>query len=271
MQNRRGTTLVELLVTVVVMAIVGAAMVRLMTSQSRFFSDQEGQSNARRVAQSSLYMLFADLRMASASGVIATAPRGFTLDVPYRMGVSCGPDAGNSVTYMAKQPVDSIVRSDAGFTGFGYVDTLGVAHFQAGGNQTVVSGSICMALNIDTIVGGRVVSITPGLSSADAGLPMFVYERVRYSIDASATVPGSLGLFRRLISAGTLEEITAPLDSTAQFRYHLAGGGAPVSVPPVGTPVVGIELQLTGLNERNVTGGRTQKAPLWTSVFFKNR
>jgi hypothetical protein len=33
----------------------------------------------------------------------------------------------------------------------------------------------------------------------------------------------------------------------------------------------GIEFALTGLNERNVTRGRTQRAPLLTSVFFENR
>jgi len=271
--SRRGATLVELMIAVFVMGIVGAGLARLLSSQSRFFNDQEGQANARRAARIGLNLLLSDLRMAeSDSGIVAASPASLTLNLPYRMGISCGPDMGNSRTYVAQQPIDSILRADAGFTGYAWVDSTGEPHYVPGGNRTIIAGSVCTAVGVDTIPGGRVVSITPELIGANVGVPVYSYEQVTYYFAASSAFPGSQGLYRTVTNGVGTEEIAAPLDTLAKFQYWVAGNGTPVANPGGGVEIIGVDLSLTGLNDRlGITSGKTQSAPYLTTIFFRNR
>ena len=49
---RRGFTLVELLLSLIVTAIVGAALIRMVLGQARFMDQQEAWRNARSVSRS---------------------------------------------------------------------------------------------------------------------------------------------------------------------------------------------------------------------------
>jgi hypothetical protein len=74
------------------------------------------------------------------------------------------------------------------------------------------------------------------------------------------------------VGTGVTDEIAAPLDASAQFQYFVAGSTTPVANPSPGTPVLGLDLSLTGLNDRlAITGGKTQQAPYETAIYFKNR
>ncbi len=269
--SRRGATLVELLVAVVVMTIIGAGLVRLMSSQSRFFTNQEGQQNARRVARSGLGLLLIDLRMIDPdSGVVSASPSSITMRIPYRMGVSCGASGG--ATYVATQPVDSVINAEAGYSGYGYVDVNGVAHYtEPGGAVGSASGAVCTAAGVDTVPTGRVITVTPAIAAATVGTPVFLFQRITYAFAASTSVSGTRGLFRTIVARSLTEEISAPFDTAAKFAYYVPGSSTPVSNPAAGTTVLGMDLQLIGLNERNITNGRTQQAPMQSAVYFENR
>ena len=77
-------------------------------------------------------------------------------------------------------------------------------------------------------------------------------------------------MFRR-IGTGTAEEISAPLTGASAFLYYPPGGGAPVSSPTLGATVLGVDLRLVGLNQRQITNGKTQSSPVETAIYFKNR
>jgi prepilin-type N-terminal cleavage/methylation domain-containing protein len=272
-RNRSGTTLTELLVVMVVMGVVGAAMTGLMVSQSRFFNDQEGQANARRVARTGTTLLLSDLRaIETSSGIVTATPTSFEVRVPYRVGVVCGTSGGGNLI-ATMQPVDSMIVASVTPTGWFWVDSIGGIHYRLGASSPSAGGaaSVCTGNAITPIPNGDVVSF-PGSPPAGAnpGSTITLYQRVQYFWGNSTSVPGTRGLFRRIQSAAMSEEMVAPFDTTAAFRYHMNDGSI-VSSPGTMADIRGIEFALTGLNERNVTRGRTQRAPLLTSVFFENR
>src|SRR6266513_2256038 len=103
---RRGFTLIELMVALVLFGIVGALFTRLMTVQGRFF-DRQGMGNAaRNVSRASLNRVVSDFRMIEATGgVIAATSTSLTIRVPFAIGVMCGDDAASTVVSLL--PVDS--------------------------------------------------------------------------------------------------------------------------------------------------------------------
>lgn len=270
--HRSGTTLTELLVVMVVMGVVGASMTGLMVSQSRFFNDQEGQANARRVARTPTTLLLSDLRaVETTNGIVSANSNSFDVRVPYRTGVVCGASAGSLIATM--QPVDSMIVANVTHTGWFWVDSIGGVHYQLAGaapSNASGSASVCTSNNITPIANGNVVAFPITPSGANPGSTVTLYQRVQFFWGNSASVPGTRALYRRVLSAGQSEELVAPFDTSAAFRYHMANGTI-VSNPGTMSDVRGIEFSLTGLNERNLTSGRTQRTPLVTSVFFENR
>jgi len=65
---RRGFTLVELLISLIVTAIIGTALVRMVVSQARFMDQQEAWREARSVSRGGVNRLFSDLRAVEAGG-----------------------------------------------------------------------------------------------------------------------------------------------------------------------------------------------------------
>src|SRR3954470_24997287 len=111
-RERRGMTLIELIVGVVLFAIVGAAFTKLMTVQGKFF-DRQGMANAaRNVSRASLNRVVSDFRMIEATGgVVAASPTSLTINVPYAIGIDCA-DAASSVLTLL--PVDPTTYQNAG-------------------------------------------------------------------------------------------------------------------------------------------------------------
>ena len=86
-----GFGLVELLISLVVTAIVGGALIRMVLSQARFMDQQEAWRGARNVARGGINLMLSDLRAVEASGGLQAAAAGgqdFTVRVPYAWGVT---------------------------------------------------------------------------------------------------------------------------------------------------------------------------------------
>ena len=116
---RRGFTLVELLLSLLVTAIVGAALVRMVLSQARFMDQQEAWRQARSVARGGVNRLISDLRVVEVSGGMFAAAAGgqdFTVRVPYAFGIVCL--STGTVTTVSLLPVDATMYNEAGFSGF---------------------------------------------------------------------------------------------------------------------------------------------------------
>ena len=276
---RRGFTLVELLVGIVIFAIIGALMTRLITVQGRFF-DRQGMSNAaRNVSRASLNRIVSDFRMIEPSGgVIAASPTSLTIRVPFSIGVMCANANGGTVITLL--PADSTMYANAAYFGYAWRDfqTGAYSYVESGSTRDVASVATCTGVNITTVPGGKAVLVKPPLpSQAGLGTPVFMISHVRYEFKASAAVPGKVGLWRTVIAQNgneTAEELVAPFANTAKWRFYtLQGGNVAQDNPPANLgDIRGLELHLDGMSEYAAPGQTSvENAPFTTAVFFKNR
>ena len=282
---RQGFTLVELLVTLIVAAIVGAALLRLMMGQARFMDQEEASRSARSVARSGINRLVSDLRAVEATGGLVAAVAGgqdFTVRVPYAFGVVCSHLA--AVTTVSLLPVDSAMYNAPGFSGFAWRNAAGVYIYPA--VPVIAAGTAinCQNPGPDSIhtlpaaggaPAGQIINLT-GVALGPVpprGSLVFLYRRVRYEFKASAAVPGQIGLWRTMVTGGATEELAAPFAATARVNFYVLNNAtAQAAVPAPLTNTRGLELVLNGLSERAPSGSTVAKsAPVTTSVFFENR
>ncbi len=295
-RGRRGTSLVELLIALAVLAILGTAVTRLLIWQSRFYDQQAQGRAARSASRSGMNMLLSELRMLDASGVTASDTVGLDsvhtseikLRVPFAFGVVCN-NAGGAQLTVSLLPVDSLLFQNAidsagngGFVGYAFRDSLsGRYHYvESASMPSLVAngGPTCAAANIGVASQGSYVQITPGVSGGGAtpavGAPVYLYQRIRYSFSASTAIPGTIALWRTVVRTGATEEIAAPFDGTAQFRWFTKdnSGVSTAVIPATIADVRGLELLLNGVSAKVAEGASApSSAPVSTSVFFKNR
>lgn len=279
--TRRGFTLVEMLISMIVLAIVGAGLVQMVVSQGRFMDHQEASRSSRAVARVSLNRLFAEVRNVEAAGGVEAAAAGgtdFTLRVPYAYGIMCA--TNGTTTTLSILPVDSAIYNAPGFSGFAWRGANGVYQYvTAGVSLSATAAAPCTAVNITTLpsingspagrtvnVGGAVNPLTP------VGTIFFLFRRVRYEFKASTLVPGRVGLWRTLVTPGTAEELTAPLANTARVRFYEDYETTAQSAVPALASIRGFEFQLDGQSELAPRGSATPTTTaLSTSIFFNNR
>ena len=284
---RRGFTLVELLVSMLVASIIGAAMVRMVLSQARFMDQQEAWREARSVSRGGINRLLSDLRAVEASGGLRAAAAGgqdFTVRVPYAFGILCG--INTSVYTVSLLPVDATMYAESGYTGFAVRGSNGTYTYHDS-NMLPMAGTPGYCLNglYDSITTLPAFNGSPAgtrvnvVRTAGAIIPppargsiVYLYRDIRYEFKASGAIPGRIGLWRTKVSGGDTEELAAPFDASARVNfYNLDVTPAQSAVPPLGN-VRGLELLLNGMSERTPSGSAAPKtANLTTSVFFENR
>lgn len=276
--DTKGLTLVELLLGMIVAALVGSAMLKVMLTDARASSQREAWRTARSVARGSLNRLLTDLRMVEAEGgVVAAANDGQTLAirVPYAMGILCSNTAPVTAALL---PLDAPTWAAANFDGFAWRDTLtGVYTYVASGaSLTVGSAAVCTANSVTPVdpsggATGRIVLLSGALGGAPAiGTPVILFEQVEYRFAPSTLVPGQIGLWRRTGSRD--EELAAPFDPSSRIRYYVSGGVMPQDNAPASlADLRGFELRLRGESDPPAAGGPPKQVDLSTSVFFKNR
>ena len=239
--TRRGVTLVELLVTMVVFGILGTALARLMISNSRYVSRQEMLLEARQTARAAMNVMLPELRMVSDGGLIAAARDSITARVPYAFGVFCRNE------YAVLAPPDSTVYATAVPGGIAYQRPDGLYDFDASVTVTgtTTSTSDCDADSIRAIPGGQRITLSVEDLAPPARL-FYLYQTVTYKFATSAALPGRRALWRRAEGAAA-EELLAPFDTAAHFRFLVGSRLTPqAAVPSPISNIRGLELRLVG-------------------------
>ena len=270
--NRRGVSLVELLVAMTLLGFIGVSILRTFTSQARLADMHAKRMESRTVSRAPVNLFMSELRMVeTGNGVVAASASSVTLRVPVAMGLVCG-NVG-STTIMSLMPVDSVALASASLSGHAYREESGVYTYTEGA-VSMSSGGVgtCNGASITTVDGGTTVVVSPQMTSAAVGTVAFLYQRVRYEFKSSNTIAGRTGLWRTLETSGAAEELAAPFDANARFRfYRIDEDTARTIVPPL-TEIRGLELRLVGASEKTRFGRSTpETARLQTAVFFINR
>ena len=272
---RKGFSMSELLIGMVILAIVGLSLTQTLRSQARYFDHQKTSNLARAVSRGPLNRMVSDLRMVEArGGMISATSSEIVVRVPYAMGVVCG--TSNNSTHVSILPVDSAVY-DGTYSGYAWRGGDGVYRYKDDNNTKEVGTlDVCNAAQINTLTssGAKVIRLTPTLpDTASYGTPVFLYRKIKYSFAASGMVPGGIGLYRTKMENNQIEELSAPYDAGAKFRFFVGSSLTAQDNPPADlSKLRGIELNMTGLSERAPSGATAkQKAPFVTAVFFKNR
>jgi len=271
-------SMAELLIGMVILAIVGMGLTQTLRSQARYFDHQKTGSLARAVSRGPINRIVSDMRMVEArGGIISASATEIRLRVPYAMGVVCGTGPNGTSTHVSLLPVDSAMFAAPGYSGYAWRGGDGVYRYKED-NQTKDIGtlSVCDAAQVSTLTasGAKVIRIMPVLpDTASFGTPVFLYRRISYYFAASGMVPGATGLWRKRLDDNQTEELSAPYDASAKFRFFVGTNTTAQDAPPGDLSTIrGIELNMTGMSERAPSGGvAKQKAPFITAVFFKNR
>jgi prepilin-type N-terminal cleavage/methylation domain-containing protein len=292
--GRRGFTLIELMISLLVTAIVGGALVRITLAQARYMDQQEAWRSARSVSRSGVNRLVSDLRILETAGGVSAAVAGgqdFTVRVPYAFGIMCV--TNGAAAAISILPIDSVMYNAPGYSGFAYrTPATGtytyVANTTAPVTLTGANTSVCTAAapqginagslgalpSINGSPAGRVIVVSGAIPVAlDVGSIFFLYRQVRYQFKNSTTLPGRTGLFRTLVSTGAEEELATPFDNTARVNFYVDNAAvAQAAVPADLTTIRGLELVLNGASEQTPAGSPGPKTiNLTTSVFFENR
>lgn len=267
--RRRGLTLVEVLIAIVLLGIVGAGITRLLSSQMRFFSRTSNQREARAVSRNALNLVRQELRMVEPRGIVAASADSVRVRLPYAMGIYCG---ANTVTFA---PVDSVILSLATYGGYAYRDTTSgaVTTYVAAGTGTLSNGNAatCTGNGITPVPGGTLRIVQPNMPITTLGVPVFLFHDVTFRFANSTLVPGRTALWRQR-AGGTAEEVAVPFDATSRFRFYVNGAAtAQDAVPGTLNTMTGLELVLRGESERTLAGSNAPVEALTrVPIFFRN-
>jgi prepilin-type N-terminal cleavage/methylation domain-containing protein len=282
---RRAFTLTELLIAVVIIGIIGAAFTRLIIAQSRFFSKEYGALSARAVARNSMNLMLSDLRMVQDSGgvdSVSSNGRAIRVIVPYAFGLSCG--SSGTATVVSLLPIDTSVMNMATYGGYAYRNsstgryTVVTPPLPTTVNKPVATASpdqcnSTSKANISTLTingrSGQMLDLTPLALGAVAYSPIYLWQKITYVFDTSASFPGLYGLYRA-VAGGTREEILAPFDSTARFKFYVPNQDTSQTTVPALSQIRGVDILLNGLSPKPSTDGTRTSTKITTAVFFKN-
>ncbi len=276
MSSRRGVSLIELLVAIIVVSIIAASMTQLVVTTSRADEVKNAAREARGVSRAAINLLESELRMVDPFGVIApTNDSTLTVRVPYAFGMVCQGTGGGAVVSFLPSFELSASFNTPGHSGWAWRDPTSKYVYEA--TTTIGSGSAstCTAAQIDNYAsGGGVVAAFPAPSlNIEPGAIAFAYRLMTYSLRESTTYPGRKGLFRTAGANGVPEELAAPFSTTSRLRFYSGNDLiATDTVPTFLDNLRGIQFVLNGESVRTPRASSSvARAPFVTAVFFQNR
>jgi prepilin-type N-terminal cleavage/methylation domain-containing protein len=285
--RRRGLSLAELMVAMTIVGILGAIFTRIIVSQGRFTDQQNAIRGARTISRQAMNILSSEIRTVQDSGGIDSAStdgKAVRLLIPYRFGINCGVLGTRNVVSML--PVDSLTLAQAVYAGYAWRSPQGdytvvVPPAPTGADKpttaidaTKCTGSASGEARVRTLSmngrAGQVLDITPTAPAALQGQIVFFYQRIIYKFAASTAFPGKIGLWR-VVQGGSTDELMAPFDTSARFKYWTSGATASVAAPPALALIRGLDVVLAS-QSRYVPAGKTAplKSTVVASLFFRN-
>ncbi len=278
-RGRSGFALAELMVALVIAGIIGVALTRLVISQARFVSVQDGMLRARSGARASLNMLTEELRAVGDSGFVTGSRDSIVVRVPFAVGVSCGSPSGSGATTVGLLPADSARLAGAVLSGFAWQDTLGTWRIVEPATLSTGSANTCQTAVPPINVMGTTtwpitaVAVSPKQAGTAVGAPMYLYQRITFRFAPSVEIAGRQALWRTVPGASLNEELVTPFDTSSRFQF-LVGPLLSVrtTLPLQLDSVMGVRITLSAQSETTPQGRSAPlRFPVTTDFLFRNR
>ncbi len=265
-ETRKGFTLVELLVVVVLGGLMLLSIYQVLITNSRTYTVNNAKIQGQQALRAGMDVLFNELREISAEDgdIVAMGPDSITIRTSRAFGLVCSTDYSVSpptVTAFRVGPVvedgDSIFIFADNMTNRAMDDTWLAKKVQASDTTVTCSGSPAQRLTVPNLASsGDTVRI---------GAPLRAFLTYTYGL---STLGGENYLARQLSTAGSPDPLVGPLVATrgVSFRY-LDSIGAVTTVP---TDVAQIEVTLRYRSEVMNSQNRRVRDSIVARVYPRN-
>ncbi|MDX1579333.1 MAG: prepilin-type N-terminal cleavage/methylation domain-containing protein [Gemmatimonadota bacterium] len=231
----RGFTLIEAVIVLAVLGILGAASIKLLMTQDRFYSRIDHATLAQQNVRAAADLVSAELRMSGPDDVLAARPDSVSVRFDVYQAVVCEQTGGNGVYVFV---YDSVPNPNiaGGMTGTAWSDPYSSTYEYADGwTGTMSMGgaakTTCVANGSPNLTQNSLYRMVSGWSgNFPSGVPtrgsiVRRYRQLTYRFAPSGMGNGT-ALFRGPV------ELVSPLDPASSFSYVMAGGGVQSSVSP---------------------------------------
>lgn len=272
-RDRRGMTLIELLIVVVLGALVLAAMYETLVQSQRTYAAQSAQAQGQQTLRAGTEILFSELREISPADddIVDMDETSLTIRAAREIGIVCvtpgasGPDptvrALRVGRYLRGDSAQVFFENDPNLEGDDVWRTAMLTNLDTTGSLTCPNAATAQEVTLQGVSFGSVAardSITPGA-------PIRNFQRYTYALGTYDGEPYLL----RTDATGATAPVLGPLKDTdgVTFRY-LDGAGAVTTDP---TAVRQIEVTLRASSQvLSGTGGPQYRDSLVTRVFTRN-
>lgn len=252
----RGFSLVEILVALVIVGLVGAAVTRVLTSQSEFYGRSDDRTYAQQSLRAGADLFSTELRMASPGNLMAAAPESVSVRHDIVRAVVCdSDDLTGEVSVFVYDSVEGI-NLDPDVRGYrfsgphaetweGWTTSLLSISLGSGQSECESRGAPQgrESWRYRTLGGGLLSGSLDTLPPRGATLVR--YGRLTYELAPSGFESGALAIWRNG------QELVSPFRDGATFEYVMADGSVETSVDSANLPDVrAVRLAATAVGDR---------------------
>lgn len=233
-RNEAGLTVVELLISVVIMSLVLASVMSLLVGQSTLYRNSNDVLYTKQTVRAVSDLMTAELRMATSTDILAAEVDSVSIRFDINRGVVCDSTAADEATLFW---YDSVTNTSiaGGTSGLAYTppyeDDFQYKDGFAGTTTSTGTGpkAVCTAVGVPaTAPDANYLTMTGWTGNFAGGVPdrgslIRSYGRLTYHLDPSVFTSGT-ALWRGV------QELVAPLRATS-FSYLMTDASVLTSVP----------------------------------------
>lgn len=230
MSDRRGFSLVEMVIVLVLAGIVSTAAITMFATQNKLNAQMTALGESQENARSAVMLAASELHGAAAGSVTDATPSSLTIRLPVVIGIVCGQQ--NPQFKDIYLPLGGVALRDADIDGYAVLDDAGRwSDFRRIPNGNLNRGGSGRARCV--AAGGGVAGTDTDYSTLRVdgaiGTPVMLYREIRYYLEPSALDATRRGFFRA--AGGQAIELAHGFSDDSHFEFQLQDTAWLTTVP----------------------------------------